>query len=319
MRNNNTVKLGYSFGWELRPKAPYDFALTVRKPARWSLFTEFERYEGRAIWTATYLKDRLAGIELTSKGTVSKPAIAARVHLAKPASRDERDAMKKELSAAIGADEDLAPFYAMAERDSILRHAIRDLRGMHDTSSPTIFPEACLAILLQMAPIERSNAMMSAFIGSYGAIAEFDGQRIRAWPSARRIGRLRASQLAKTCRVGYRAKLIVALARQIEAGFPSVSELATMPQEEAKKRLMDLPGIGDYSADIINPHGGFPIDTWSVEVFSKLFYGRVGAAIDKVKREGVRRWGRFAWMAFYYVVQDLPRLSKALKLELRLQ
>jgi 3-methyladenine DNA glycosylase/8-oxoguanine DNA glycosylase len=313
------VKLAYSFGWELRPKAPYDFELTVRKPARWSLFTEFERSQGRAIWTATYLKGRLAGIKLTSKGTVSQPVIAARIHLAKPATRDERDAMKKELATAIGADEDLAPFYAMAEKDPILRHTIRDLRGMHDTSSPTIFSEACLAILLQMAPIERSNAMMSAFIGKYGAIAEFDGQKIRTWPSAKRIARLRASQLAKTCRVGYRAKLIVSLARQIDAGFPSVAELAAMPQEEAKKRLMDLPGIGDYSADIINPHGGFPIDTWSVEVFSKLFYGKVGAAIDEVKGEGLRRWGRFAWMAFYYVVQDLPRLSKTLNLELRLQ
>ncbi len=313
------MKLTSSFAWELRPKAPYDFALTVRKPARWSLFTEFERFEGRAIWTATYLQGRLAGIKLTSNGTTSRPAIAARVFLAKPASRSESDAMKRELSTAIGADEDLAPFYALAKKDPILRHAIRDLRGMHDTSSPTIFSEACLAILLQMAPIARSNAMMSAFITKYGAIAEFAGQKIRVWPSAKRVARLSAPVLAKACRIGYRAKLIVALAHAIDAGFPSPAELHAMPAEEAKKRLMELPGIGDYSADILNPHGGFPIDTWSVEVFSKLFFGKVIGDIEKVKREGLRRWGRFAWMAFYYVVQDLEQLSKALKMDLRLK
>lgn len=105
--------------------------------------------------------------------------------------------------------------------------------------------------------------------------------------------------------------------------FPSIQQLRAIPADEAKRRLMELPGIGDYSADIINPHGGFPIDSWSVEVFSKLLYGKVPArnrdAVEKVKREGLRRWGRFAWMAFFYVVQDLPKLSEVLGTELRLQ
>ena len=102
-----------------------------------------------------------------------------------------------------------------------------------------------------------------------------------------------------------------------------IEQLRAMPPAEARRLLMQLPGIGDYSADIINPHGGFPIDAWSVEVFSQLFYAKVPArnrdSIEKVKREGLRRWGRWAWLAFFYVVQDLPRLSDALGVELRLE
>ena len=102
-----------------------------------------------------------------------------------------------------------------------------------------------------------------------------------------------------------------------------MEQLRALPPEEAKRTLMELPGIGDYSADIINPHGGFPIDAWSVEVFAKLFYGRTPSrnrdAIEKVKRAGLRRWGRWAWMAFFYIAQDLPRLSRSLGVELRLQ
>ncbi len=62
-----------------------------------------------------------------------------------------------------------------------------------------------------------------------------------------------------------------------------------------KKVLLELPGIGDYSADIINPHGGFPIDVWSAEVFAKLFFDKKPdnnrEAVDKVKNEGLKRWG----------------------------
>jgi len=86
---------------------------------------------------------------------------------------------------------------------------------------------------------------------------------------------------------------------------------------------MELPGIGDYSADIINPHGGFPIDVWSADVFGKLFYGNEPVdgrgSIVRIKREGVKRWGQWAWMAFLYVVQDLENLSRRLGTQLRLE
>lgn len=64
------------------------------------------------------------------------------------------------------------------------------------------------------------------------------------------------------------------LARKLESErFPTTEELEKLTPDEAKGRLLDLSGIGDYSADILNPHGGFPIDARSVDIFGKLFYG----------------------------------------------
>lgn len=134
---------------------------------------------------------------------------------------------------------------------------------------------------------------------------------------------MHANELARECGVGYRAKLLVGLAKALTSDFPTMEELARLAPEAAKERLMELPGIGDYSADIINPRAGFPIDAWSVHVFSKLFYGReprnARRAIEKVKAEGIRRWGRWSWMAFFYIAQDLESLSRKLGIQLRLQ
>ncbi len=317
-------KLTHSTRYVLRPEPPYDFELTVRKPAGWPLFTPYEQYEHGPLWTATHLGGRLTGIKLASIGTTARPQIAVRLFFSQRPTHVELDHMKHQLGSALGIDDSLAEFYAIARTDRILSHAVRHLRGMHDTSPTTLFSEACLAILLQMAPLARSNAMMSAFITRYGPTAEFDGRKIRAWPVAKRVARLRARELAASCKVGYRAELLVDLAKALADGtFPSIEQLRAMPPEEARRLLMQLPGIGDYSADIINPHGGFPIDAWSVEVFSQLFYGKVPArnrdSIERVKREGLRRWGRWAWLAFFYVVQDLPGLSKSLGVELRLE
>ena len=41
-------------------------------------------------------------------------------------------------------------------------------------------------------------------------------------------------------------------------------------------------------------------------------------AVGVVKEEGLKRWGKWSWMAFFYIVQDLPNLSKKLEKKLRL-
>lgn len=316
------VTLSHSFGFRIRPKRPFSFELTVKKPAGWSLFSPFEIYEKGRLWTVTYLDGLLAGIVLSKKGTVENPEVFVRVFLETDQGAARRRRIKELVTKAIGADQELGKFYAMAKKDSILKHVIGDLYGMHDTFSPMLFSDAVLAIMLQMAPLKRSNEMMASFINNYGEVAEFDGKRIRAWPSPRKIARLTEAELARKCKVGYRSKNLVRLAKRLsEPGFPSAEELEDMNAEKAKSFLMELPGIGDYSSDIINPHGGFPIDVWSAEVFGKLFFGKEPknnrGAVEMVKAEGIRRWGVWSWMAFFYTVQDLESLSKKIGKRLR--
>jgi 3-methyladenine DNA glycosylase/8-oxoguanine DNA glycosylase len=317
------VKLAYSFQHEITPIPPYNFKLTVKKPAGWSLFTPFEVYERRSLWTATHLNSILVGIKLTSRGTTRRPRIAATLFLKSKPESGSLEGIKRSLAYTLGADEDLTEFYDLARTDSILRLVIDDLYGMHNTAPSTIFPDAALAILLQMAPFKRSDEMMGCFITKYGEVAEFDGKKIPVWPRPKRIAKLDAPELAKACKLGYRAKYLVNLARKLELeAFPTIEELEALKPAEAKKLLLDLPGIGDYSADIINPHGGFPIDVWSADVFGKLFFGEeptdTRKAIEGIKKEGLRRWGNWSWMAFFYVVNDLENLSRKLETQLRL-
>lgn len=316
------VKLSHSFEYEIEPIPPYNFELTVRKPAGWPLFTPFEVYEKGIVWTATHLGGVLVGIKLTSSGTTEQPGINAELFLKKEPKTEQLIKIKQSLVHDLGADGELAEFYKLARSDSILKLVIEDLYGMHSTSSSTIFPDALLAILLQMTTFKRSDEMMSCLITKYGEVAQFDGQEVRVWPLPKAIAKHDATELAKACNLGYRAKFVAYLARKLESEkFPTTEELEKLTTEEAKGRLLELPGIGDYSADIINPHGGFPIDAWSVDVFGKLFYGEEPKdrrkAIDGVKKEGLRRWGEWSWMAFFYVVQDLDNLSRKLNIELR--
>jgi 3-methyladenine DNA glycosylase/8-oxoguanine DNA glycosylase len=316
----HAVKLSHAHRFFFRPVKPYHVERTLRKPGGWSLFTPLEVYEDGVLWTAAHVQGHLAGFRLRAAGRPKGDVLLADVFFRRGAAPG-RDAVRAWLERKLAVRQDLGLFYRMAVKDPVLSLAVRDLRGMHDTGSGSLFGEAALAILLQMAPLKRSEEMMRCVIRNYGDPARFDKKEVYAWPRAERIAVLRPSSIGRRCRLGYRAKNLVSLARALGRGFPSLEELEELPLEEARARLMELPGIGGYSADIIM--GGFPIDAWSAEVFSVLFFGeedlRGREAVEKVRAEGERRWGRWAWMAFLYVVHDLENLSRELGVSLRLQ
>jgi hypothetical protein len=295
----------------------------VHKPAGWSLFTPFEIYEEGILWTALHLNGRLLGLKLRNKGTTGKPAVFVEVFMAGVPTPDQKKTIRETLFAKLGADQDLEAFYRMARKDSILKHTVRDLYGMHDTDTAGIFAEATLAILLQMAPLNRSEQMWECVIRNYGEAADFDSRKVLVWPTPERIAAVGPGELKRKCKLGYRAKHLAGTAAMLGKGdFPTLEELKKMPPAESKLKLLELPGIGDYSADIIGPYPGFPIDAWSADVFATLFWrrkpGRSRDVIDKVKKTGIKRWGEDCWMAFLYVAHDLEGLSSKLGLNLRL-
>ncbi len=97
-------------------------------------------------------------------------------------------------------------------------------------------------------------------------------------------------------------------------------ELANMPEDESKAKLRELYGIGEYSADIVTPHTGFPIDVWSAKIFSLLMFRKHPESprdvIPELRREAEERWGEWRGNVFFYVLNDLERLSMRFGLDL---
>jgi 3-methyladenine DNA glycosylase/8-oxoguanine DNA glycosylase len=309
--------------FEITPVPPFNFGLTVKKPAGWDLFTSGEVFKDGTLWTGIRFEGRPVGLKIQSRGTVQKPRVLVGVYSGREMPKGDRERLRGVLAVCLGAEQDLKEFYEFAMKDEILKHVVESLYGMHDTQGVSLFNSVILSICLQMARPKRSFEMMEAIDREYGETIQFDGKQVMLQPTAGRIAKLDPAAFAKLCKLGYRAKYIVASAKKIDEGFPDNQEIMLMPPDTAKEKLIELPGIGDYAADIINPHGGFPIDAWSVDVFGLLFFGKQPEdrreAIEKVKQEGIRRWGKWSWMAFFYVAQDLQNLSKRLGVQLRLE
>jgi 3-methyladenine DNA glycosylase/8-oxoguanine DNA glycosylase len=81
-----------------------------------------------------------------------------------------------------------------------------------------------------------------------------------------------------------------------------------------------LRGIGGYSADIVVPGMGFPLDVWSAKIFHILFFGKEPEnprdAVPILKKIAEEQWGKWRGYAFVYVLNDLPRISERIGFDL---
>lgn len=81
---------------------------------------------------------------------------------------------------------------------------------------------------------------------------------------------------------------------------------------------MKIPGIGAYSANLILGRSSAPVDVWNAVIMSELLFGKTPKnprqEISKVIGAMNERWGEWSWMAFVYILNDLPNLVRRYKL-----
>jgi 3-methyladenine DNA glycosylase/8-oxoguanine DNA glycosylase len=287
---------------------PFNFALTVAKPAGWHWSTPRESFEDGILWSGMYVGDTPVGLKLSAEGTT----VTVAVYGESPLDQHLLEQLKSQVWSALGGDEDLPGFYRFAGDDPILSAVTDHLSGMRVGMARDLFGDVILAILLQMAPMSRSDRMMDALLEHYGRRIRFDGREVTLWPLAEEIARVDPGELRKTAKIGYRAERLVHAAQYLADHPIPQTELSSLTEEEAIRRLTEIPGVGPYSAGIIL--GTFPIDVWSVVIFSELFLGKTPQhprkAIDEVVSRLTERWGKWRWFAFVYVVHDLKYLKE---------
>lgn len=303
---SSPLEPGHRFTLEI--PEPFDFAKTVAKPAGWHWATPREIFRDGTLWTGIRLEGVPFGLKMSArKNTVRVTAFAD------PARQIPVERIEKEVTAGLGAEEDLAGFYRFARADPVLSRTVDHLAGMRIGVFDDIFGDVILAILLQMAPMSRSNRMMDAVLEHYGTALVFDGEMVTIWPRPDEVAALDPAELRAKAKIGYRAERLVNAAQYL-ANHPLTGKvLSGLPEEEAIRELTAIPGIGPYSAGIIL--GTLPVDVWSVVILSELFLHRTPKdtrkEIDEVVSLLTKRWGRWRWFAFVYVLNDLPYLAES--------
>ena len=275
---------------------PYDFA-----PA----LTEYVIYpwarEGESLARILRLASgAVVKAEIRCTGTPRRPLLGVDVRSAVPLGQGDVHEVGATLRRCLLLDADPRPFYALARRDPVLRAAVGQPRGGRGKLYPTVFEALVGVICAQNTRFERVYDMMERLAAAFGTPLDLDGRRYFAFPTPADLAAA-PEEAIRACKVGYRARYLGAVARQVVERGLDLEGLRGLPAGEARALLLTLPGVGPYAADLALSVGlGHPaihVDSFVRAIISTFYFGGAPVSDEEAAGFARTRWGRYAGAA----------------------
>lgn len=217
---------------ELRPRGPYGLRMSLG-PARDG--TVRIRDGCAELAFATDAGPAYARVAQQSDGLL-------RIALDAP---DDAAALDR-LRFLLAVDDDIAPFLALAERDSLLRPLVARARGMRAGRTGTCLHALVRAMAGQLITTREAWDIERAIVRRAGG--EHAGMLLS--PSREGLGRLSAAQIAACGLAPRRASALVRVSRVLD-----LERLAGVPPEAAAARLLREPQLGPWTVGCVFLHG----------------------------------------------------------------
>lgn len=165
-----------------------------------------------------------------------------------------KESALQRISFFLSLEDDLRPFYEIVERDDPqFMPVVQQMYGFHHVKFPSVLECAVWSILAQRSPISLSRKQKLAIMERFGDSIVLDGKVHRSFPDIERLREAGSEEVAKVINNRRKAEYLVSL---LDA-FPGLDldRLMKMDFEQAKQRLMEIRGIGDWSSHFILSRG----------------------------------------------------------------
>ena len=229
----------------LEPTPPFDFELTAAYHTYFQARSGADTLDGGVYRRLLDLDGRLALVSVRSTGTVDEPALSVELR-GEGVSEADGDHAADQLRWMLGTDQDMKPFYALAEGDPAMSGLVKEFRGLHLPRTATLFESLVLAVLGQQISASVARALRRLLIERFGARAEFDRVPYYSFPRPEAILSSSPDEL-RTLKLSQRkAEYVYGLAKAATA--PDWPEVWRLPDENFTTRLTALRGIGNWTA-----------------------------------------------------------------------
>jgi N-glycosylase/DNA lyase len=218
-----------------------------------------------------------------------------------------------------GLNDDLPEIFSQIGKDKQVKRAVEMFEGLRILRQD---PWECLisyicATYKSIAAIKRMLLNLSQKIGEE---IRFDRQSFYTFPTPEKLAKATIRQLTE-CGLGYRARYVSGTAKMVYESKFDFDRLKKVTSDEAKRGLLDFPGVGSKVADCIllfslEKLEAFPVDVWVKRVilryyashFSSEFIERISgeeplskSEYEKLNLFGQNYFGKYAGYAQEYL------------------
>ena len=146
-------------------------------------------------------------------------------------------------------DTDLKPFYAMCQKDKLLKGLVKNFYGYRIVGQPDLFESIVWAVLGQQINVQFAYTLKQKFVERYGEALTLKEETYYLFPAAAVVAQLTEAQLLALQFSRQKAAYIINIAKAFAEGVVSKEKLVGLSLKQAKGLLMEIKGIGNWTAN----------------------------------------------------------------------
>lgn len=211
------------------------------------------------------------------------------------------EAVRDQVVRILSLDTDGSGFPEVGGRDPVVGKLQERYPGLRSVLFHSPYEAAAWAIIGNRIRIVQAAKIKARMAEELGKIVEVDGKEEYAFPGPSSLLELGSFPGLSERKVGY----LRALARAAQEGRLEASYLRSLPAEEALARLKELPGIGEFSAELVLLRGAgvpdrLPIHEPRLARAAAMAYGLKEAPTPKELAGISERWRPYrTWVALH--------------------
>jgi DNA-3-methyladenine glycosylase II len=295
----------------VRPIPPYSLALTAARFTRWP--EAVDRFDG-----TTYRRLLPSGrsgllVEVRQSGTARRPALSVRLRGAQAATAPARRAAERVVRIGLGAGLDTRPFLRAFRDDPLLGPPLRRFRGLRIAGAPSLWEAIVTAVLSQQVSLVFAYDVRRELALAFGARRRVGGELFVAFPTPEAIARQTLRTLRGFRLSGAKAAALRRLGEAFASGELSDDAIGRLPDEEAIEKLVEIKGVGRWTAEIALLRGQGRADVFpggDLGVVKYLAVGLLGHSArvtEREMREFAERWRPYRGLALIYSYAEINR------------
>ncbi len=215
-----------------------------------------------------------------------------------------------------GLDDDLEAAYAVLNRHSPTRRLVNRYHGLRLIKAPDLYEALLITILGQQVSVASAQSQRRRLMTAFGEEIRFEGQTYFGLPGPDRLIDIGEMELRKAGVSRQKSRYLIEMARGVVEGRLKAGCFQGETCAQAVERLMALPGVGRWTAEIVAMRGlgypdVFPAGDLGLRVAVQQTFGMDHRPSEESLRAFVRRWDGYRSYAAFYLWMTLSEQGYA--------
>lgn len=304
-----------TLAFSVKPLPPFRLDLTAwtlrRRPSN-----AIDRWDGEHYRRVLVLNNSPLDVAVTQSGSADQPRLRVTITGSQIVPEAKVFALRS-LERLLGLRIDLAEFYRLFASDPKLGPLVSRFRGAKPPRLPTLFEALVNAIACQQMSLSLGILLLSRLAERFGMSVESASGRAHAFPLPEDLAHLQPADFRELGFSLQKGRAIIALAQSYSSAGYDGSRLEGLNNSSVVEQLLQLRGIGRWSAEYVSLRGLGRLDVYpGDDVGARNNLKRWLGLRKPLDYDGVRRitnrWQPYAGLVYFHTLLDRLAASENL-------